>query len=142
MTSQTDIEKGDSEKSRSWVIEVLLAGCAITMQCFVAFTICLYMVWVVPRYRQFADSFGAELPGAVVSLFRLSELFLAYWYLFMIAVIVFGGPMALALRFLPNRFRWVRTCWLVSWPLAALVFLLFESLVLSVVVHQLASQLR
>lgn len=107
---------------------------------FVALIVCAYMMMVVPRYKMFADNFGAELSTAAVSAIRLSDLVVNYWYLMLLAVIIVGGPMAIALRFLPDKLRWIRSCWLVAWPTAAVVFLFFESLILALVVERLTTR--
>jgi|GEM_PF-4255837 len=140
--SEVSLDQESSSKTTSTLKAFVLGGLTFSLHFLVTLVMCAYMMLVVPRYKRFADGFGAQLTSSALSVVQLSDLCVMYWYLFLFAVIVIDLPLAIALRFLPDKLRWVRTCWLVSWPLAAISFLFFESVVLAQMVEKLTTELR
>jgi hypothetical protein len=59
----------------------------------------------------------------------------SYWYLLVLAFIVVDGPVAVGLQFLPDRLRWLNACWFDGYLVAAIVFLFWGIVVLSVPIH-------
>jgi len=140
--SEVSLDQESSSKTTSTLKAFVLGGLTFSLHFLVTLVMCAYMMLVVPRYKRFADGFGAQLTSSALSVVQLSDLCVMYWYLFLFAVIVIDLPLAIALRFLPDKLRWVRTCWLVSCPLAAISFLFFESVVLAQMVENLTTELR
>lgn len=78
----------------------------------VAFLIIVF-IQVVPGFEQLFEEFDAALPALSVLALRISRLVVGYWYLLAILVLLVDGPLMVCLSFLPKRWRWIRTTWLV-----------------------------
>jgi hypothetical protein len=95
----------------AWTVTIaLLATVAMWLVHLVALAAWIaFMVKVVPFYKQYYEANNVELPGATIATLDWSTATLRYWYLFVLALIVFDGGLLLGLQFLPKRWSWVRS---------------------------------
>jgi hypothetical protein len=77
-----------------------------------------------------------QLPGVTIATLDWARVTIAYWYLFVLALIVFDGGLLLGLQFLPNRWSWVRSLWFVGFLTAVLLHLGWSCIALDVPVNQ------
>ena len=116
------------------------AGLAFAVQLFVTIAMVAFLGSIVPRYVRFFEVHDTLLPAATQLLISLSMWNMNYWFLFVLAIIVIDGPIALGVQFLPNRLRWLKVCWFDSYLLLAIVFLFFSSIALCVPIQGMLDQ--
>jgi len=73
----TYMEKTEGIKSK--VKSALMYPTAVVVVAFIVLAV--IMIFVIPAFKDVFSSFGADLPGPTVAVIKMSEFFVAYWWL-------------------------------------------------------------
>lgn len=101
-----------------WVVHCIIPG--VVVMAYVRF---------VPTIRQGAEDLGIELPVVSQWVFYLANTMASYWYLIVAAQVMINLLFAIALAYVPRRFRWLTWLWFGSYLLG--MVLLFVLLVVA-----------
>ncbi len=124
-------------KSDGWgtLRAILAAGVQFIIHLTVTMLIVVFLGSVVRQYSLFYEANGVMLPVVTRQLLQLSLWNNSYWYLLVLAFIAVDGLVAVGLQFLPDRLRWLKACWFDGYLVAAIVFLFWGIVALSVPIH-------
>lgn len=126
-------QKPESDRGARLVRALLLTPVMLLAH-FVALTcVLVFLARLAPIHFEAFVSMDIELPKVTVALIRQSSIMVAYWYVCYLALFLIDGPILFVLQYISPRLAWLKSCWFSGWLLAAVLYLFWGFLAISIV---------